>query len=90
MLFRSLDVNAIIAAAKKTGAVVSAEEHQKAGGLGESIAHVLATNLPTPMEFVAVNDTFGESATPDELMTKYGLDTVNIVEAVRKVIARKK
>ena len=87
---KPLDVNAIIESAKKTGAVVSAEEHQKAGGLGESIANVLATNLHTPMEFVAVNDSFGESATPDELMTKYGLDTVNIVKAVKKVIARKK
>lgn len=87
---KPLDANAIIASAKKTGAVVSAEEHQKAGGLGESIAQVLATNNPTPMEFVAVNDSFGESATPDELMTKYGLDTINIIEAVKKVIARKK
>jgi len=86
---KPLDANAIIKSAKKTGAVVSAEEHQKAGGLGESIANVLATNHPTPMEFVAVDDSFGESATPDELMTKYGLDTVNIVEAVKKVIARK-
>jgi transketolase len=87
---KPLDAKAIIESAQKTGAVVSAEEHQKAGGLGESIAHVLATNLPTPMEFVAVNDSFGESATPDQLMTKYGLDSVNIVEAVKKVIARKK
>lgn len=86
---KPLDANAIIASAKKTGAVVSAEEHQKAGGLGESIAQVLATNHPTPMEFVAVNDSFGESATPDELMTKYGLDTINIIEAVKKVLARK-
>ncbi len=87
---KPLDAQAIIESAKKTRAVVSAEEHQKAGGLGESIANVLATNHPTPMEFVAVDDSFGESATPDELMTKYGLDTVNIVEAVKKVIARKK
>ncbi len=86
---KPLDAQAIIESAKKTGAVVSAEEHQKAGGLGESIAQVLATNLPTPMEFVAVNDSFGESATPDQLMTKYGLDSINIVEAARKVIAKK-
>ncbi len=86
---KPLDKQAVLASAKKTGAVVTAEEHQKAGGLGESIARVLATELPTPMEFVAVNDAFGESGTPDELMTKYGLDTVNIVEAVKKVIKRK-
>ncbi len=86
---KPLDKQAVLASAKKTRAVVSAEEHQKAGGLGESIARVLATELPTPMEFVAVNDSFGESGTPDELMTKYGLDTVNIVEAVKKVIKRK-
>lgn len=87
---KPLDINAIIKSAEKTGAVVSAEEHQIAGGLGESIAQVLATNLPTPMEFVAVNDSFGESATPDELMTKYGLDTVNIVTAAKNVITKKK
>ena len=87
---KPLDINAIIKSAEKTGAVVSAEEHQIAGGLGESIAQVLATNLPTPMEFVAVDDSFGESATPDELMTKYGLDTVNIVTAAKNVIAKKK
>ncbi len=86
---KPLDAKAIIASAKKTGAVVSAEEHQMAGGLGESISQVLATNVPTPMEFVAVNDSFGESATPDQLMAKYGLETVNIVEAIKKVIARK-
>jgi len=86
---KPLDAKAIIESAKKTGAVVSAEEHQIAGGLGESISQVLATNLPTPMEFVAVNDSFGESATPDQLMAKYGLETVNIVEAIKKVIARK-
>jgi len=86
---KPLDAKAIIESAKKTGAVVSAEEHQIAGGLGESIAQVLATNLPTPMEFVAVNDSFGESATPDQLMAKYGLETVNIIEAIKKVIARK-
>ena len=86
---KPLDKEAVLASAKKTGAVVSAEEHQKAGGFGESIARVLTTELPTPMEFVAVNDAFGESGTPDELMTKYGLDTVNIVDAVKKVIKRK-
>jgi transketolase len=86
---KPLDEKAVIASAKKTRCVVSAEEHQKAGGLGESIASVLAQHLPTPQEFVAVNDTFGESGTPDELMIKYGLDTKNIVSAVEKVISRK-
>jgi len=87
---KPLDVKAILKSAEKTGCVVSAEEHQKAGGLGESIAQVLTTNLPLPMEFVAVNDSFGESGTPDQLMEKYGLETKNIVEAAKKAIARKK
>jgi transketolase len=59
------------------------------GGLGEAVAQVLAKNLPSPQEFVAVNDTFGESGTPEELMKKYGLDATNIVKAVNKVIKRK-
>jgi len=70
--------------------VVTCEEHNKFGGLGESVARLLTTELPTPQEFVATNDTFGESGTPDQLMSKYGLDAVNIVEAVQKVIGRKK
>jgi transketolase len=70
--------------------VVTCEEHNKFGGLGESVARLLSTELPSPQEFVAVNDSFGESGTPDQLMTKYGLDTINIVEAVQKVIKRKK
>jgi transketolase len=69
--------------------VVSAEEHNMYGGMGESIAHVLANQYPAPMEFVAVKDTFGESGTPDELMKKYGLDIPDIVAAVEKVISRK-
>jgi len=59
------------------------------GGLGEAVAQVLSRKLPVPQEFVAVNDSFGESGAPMELMTKYGIDTINIVEAVEKVIARK-
>ncbi len=86
---KPLDASAIIASAKKTGCVVTAEEHQMNGGLGDSIAQLLSRELPTPLEMVAVNDSFGESATPDQLMTKYGLDTVNIIDAVKKVIARK-
>lgn len=69
--------------------MVTAEEHQMNGGLGDSVAQLLARHTPTPQEFVAVNDSFGESGTPDQLMTKYGLDTINIIDAVKKVIARK-
>lgn len=86
---KPLDVEAVLTSAKKTGCVVSAEEHQVAGGLGESIAQTLSAHLPTPMEFVAVNDSFGESGTPDELMEKYGLETINIIEAIKKVLKRK-
>lgn len=86
---KPLDTDAILKSAAKTRAVVSAEEHQKFGGLGDSIANVLAANLPTPQEYVAVNDSFGESGTPEQLMTKYGLDTVNIVAAAEKAISRK-
>lgn len=87
---KPLDNEAVLKSAKKTGCVVTAEEHQMNGGLGDSIAQLLARELPTPLEMVAVNDSFGESGTPDQLMTKYGLDAVNIVEAVKKAIARKK
>jgi len=87
---KPLDNAAILKSVAKTKCVVSAEEHQMHGGLGDSIAQLLSRNTPAPQEFVAVNDSFGESGTPDELMTKYGLDTVNIVEAALKVIARKK
>ena len=87
---KPLDENAVITSVKKTGCVVTAEEHQMNGGLGDSIAQLLTRNLPSPLEMVAVNDSFGESGTPDELMVKYGLDTPNIVEAALKAIARKK
>ncbi len=87
---KPLDEEAILKSLRKTGCVVTCEEHNKFGGLGESVARLLTTELPSPQEFVAVNDSFGESGTPDELMTKYGLDTINIVEAVQKVIKRKK
>jgi transketolase len=73
----------------KTGCVVSAEEHQYNGGLGDSIAQLLAMNKPSPMEFVGVNDSFGESGKPAELMEKYGLNAASIVEKALKVIARK-
>ena len=86
---KPLDRDAILASAKKTGCVVSAEEHQMNGGLGDSIAQLLGRELPTPMEYVAVNDSFGESGTPDQLLEKYGLTTAAIVAAVERAIARK-
>jgi transketolase len=86
---KPLDEEAILTSIAKTKAVVTAEEHQLAGGLGESVARLLAQQLPTPIEFVAVNDKFGESGTPDELMSKYGLDTPDIIKAVKKVLKRK-
>ena len=79
----------MIESARKTRCVVSAEEHQRNGGLGDAIAQCLSRNLPTPQEYVAVNDSFGESGTPDELMVKYGLDANAIVKAVEKVLSRK-
>jgi transketolase len=87
---KPLDAEAVLKSVAKTGCVVTAEEHNRLGGLGDSIAQLLATNNPTPQEYVAVNDSFGESGTPAQLMTKYGLDAEHIVKAVKKVIARKK
>ena len=86
---KPLDEEAILASVAKTGCIVTAEEHQINGGLGESIAGVLARKNPKPIELVAVNDTFGESGTPDQLMTKYGLDTSDIIAKVEAVLARK-
>lgn len=86
---KPLDDEAVLASALKTRCVVTAEEHQMNGGLGDSIAQLLARKQPTPMEMVAVNDSFGESGKPEELLVKYGLDTANIVEAALKAIARK-
>ncbi len=86
---KPLDVKAVIESVSKTKAVVTAEEHLFNGGLGDSIAQILALSLPTPMEYVAVNDKFGESGTGDQLMKKYDIDTENIVEAAIKVIGRK-
>jgi transketolase len=87
---KPLDAAAVLRSVKKTGCVVTAEEHQIHGGLGDAIAHVLGKEYPAPIEFVAVNDTFGESGTPEQLMVKYGLDSSNIVYAVEKVMTRKK
>ena len=86
---KPLDNECILNSISKTKCVVSAEEHQMNGGLGDSIAQLLSRTIPTPQEFVAVNDSFGESGTPDELMKKYGLESINIVNAAEKVIARK-
>lgn len=86
---KPLDNEAILKSVAKTKCVVTAEEHQMNGGLGDSVAQLLSRFAPTPQEFVAVNDSFGESGTPDQLMTKYGLDTVNIVEAAERVMKRK-
>jgi transketolase len=86
---KPLDVNTILNSVKKTNCVVTAEEHMKNGGLGESIANLLSTNHPTPMEIIGVDDTFGESGKPAELMVKYGLDSQNIVDAALKVMLKK-
>lgn len=86
---KPLDAEAVINSAKKTGAVVTAEEHQLLGGLGGSISQCLSMNHPCPVESVAVMDSFGESGTPEQLMTKYGLDSANIVAAAKRAISRK-
>ncbi|GGG00649.1 transketolase family protein [Pontibacter amylolyticus] len=86
---KPLDDAAILASVGKTKCVVTAEEHQLNGGLGDSVAQLLGRNLPTPLEMVGVNDSFGESGTPDQLMEKYGLSTDNIVAAAERAISRK-
>ena len=86
---KPLDEAAVISSAKKTGCVVTAEEHMMLGGLGESIAQLLGRKLPSPLEMVAVNDSFGESGKPADLMMKYGLSCDNIVAAAEKAINRK-
>lgn len=87
---KPLDVEAIRESVRKTKCVVTCEEHQVNGGLGDSVAQVLSRQFPAPQEYVAVMDSFGESATPAQLMKKYGLGADNIVEAVQKVLKRKK
>ncbi|NCC73233.1 MAG: transketolase family protein [Sphingobacteriia bacterium] len=86
---KPLDRDAIMESILKTRCAVTAEEHQIYGGMGESIAGFLARNFPTPVEMVGMNDVFGESGTPDELMEKFGMDTHNIIEAATLVLARK-
>jgi len=86
---KPLDDQAILTSVKKTGCMVTAEEHNHLGGLGESVARVLAQHHPAPQEFIATNDTFGESGTPSQLMEKYGLNAAAIVKAAQKSISRK-
>ncbi|MBK1441601.1 transketolase family protein [Parapedobacter sp. ISTM3] len=86
---KPLDEEAILKSVAKTGCVVTAEEHNRLGGLGDSVAQVLVKNRPTPQEYVAVDDSFGESGTPAQLMDKYGLNAANIVAAAQRVIKRK-
>ena len=87
---KPLDEEAILESVQRTGRVVTAEEHQRNGGLGDAVAQTLARHLPAPIEYVAVNDSFGESGTPDELMAKYGIDTPDVISAVKRVMDRAK
>jgi transketolase len=86
---KPLDEEAVLKSVAKTGCIVSCEEHNYLGGLGESVSRVLSQNYPAPQEFVATNDTFGESGTPSQLMRKYGLDSKAIIAAAKKVLSRK-
>ena len=86
---KPLDDEMILKSISKTRCIVSAEEHNYLGGLGESISRLMSLNIPTPQEFVATQDTFGESGTPTELMKKYGLNSTAIINKVKKVISRK-
>ena len=86
---KPLDNKAILSSINKTGCIVTAEEHMLNGGLGDSVAQLLATNNPKPIEMIGVKDTFGESGSPKELMRKYGLTTEDIICATKKVISRK-
>jgi transketolase len=86
---KPLDEEAVLRSVSKTGCAVVCEEHNVIGGLGSTIATLLAKVKPTPTEFVAVNDSFGESGTPDQLLAKYGLETVNVYQAAKKVLNRK-
>jgi len=87
---KPLDIETVLDSVSVTKCVVTAEEHQINGGLGDSIAGLLSRKMPLPIEMVAVNDSFGESGKPEELMQKYGLSTVDIVNAVYRTLARKK
>lgn len=86
---KPLDAEAVLASVRKTKCVVTAEEHQRNGGLGDSIAQLLGLHFPAPLEMVAVDDQFGESGTPEQLLAKYGLDTPDVVLAAERAISRK-
>lgn len=86
---KPLDEAAIIASVQKTGCAVSCEEHNRHGGLGDAIAQVLTSNIPVPQEFIAVNDSFGESGKPSELLDKYGLSVSDVVKAAKRALDRK-
>jgi transketolase len=86
---KPLDADAVIASVARTGCVVTAEEHQMNGGLGDAIAQLLARKLPAPMEMVAVRDVYGESGKPEELLKKYRLDTQDIIDAALHVITHR-
>jgi len=86
---KPLDTEAVIDSAKECEAVVTVEEHQKAGGMGSAIAECLAQSSPVPIEFVGVSDVFGQSGKPEELIEHYGMGVSHIKEAVKKVILRK-
>ena len=86
---KPLDNEAILDAVGTTKCVVTAEEHQMNGGLGDSICQLLSRNIPTPVEMVAVNDSFGESGKPSELLDKYGLGVKDVIAAAKRAIARK-
>ena len=87
---KPLDREAVICSVSKTRCAIVCEEHNYIGGLGSTVATLLSREYPTPLELVAVNDSFGESGTPDQLLAKYKLDTPDVVAATKKVIARKK
>ena len=86
---KPLDEEIVLDSISKTRCVVTAEEHQRNGGLGDSIAQLLSRKNPTPQEYVAVNDSFGESGVPEQLLAKYGLSPANIISAVEEVLKRK-
>lgn len=86
---KPLDEEAVLASIRKTRCAVTVEEHNVIGGMGDAVAQVAARHFPIPIEYIGTNDTFGESATPDELLTKYGLDIPHIIDAADRVLARK-
>jgi transketolase len=87
---KPIDKDAVVSSLTKTGCAVTVEEHNVIGGLGDAIAQVAAKYIPTPIEYVGTQDTFGESGTPKELLKKYGLDVPDIIAAAEKVFNRKK